>query len=116
MTHFFQYKVPKVEQEFIPCLQLYTEIIQWPWSQPGSLATMSGLDKWLFCSAPKLQDLLTLSSVDALIAALTSSSVFSNYIVDGLRSEDRKPEFVCRKSHQAAAWAIHAATSASFFN
>lgn len=70
----------------------------------------------MFCSAPTLQDLFALPSVDAPIAALTSSSVLTGYVADSLRSEDRKAELVCRKLHQAVAWAICAATSASFFN
>lgn len=56
------FAVPKADQEFIPCPQLFTEIVQSPWSQPGSLAAPNGLDKKMFCSAPNLQDLLALPS------------------------------------------------------
>lgn len=35
---------------------------------------------------------------------------------DGLKSEERKTELGFRKAHQAAAWAIKAATATSFFN
>lgn len=50
------------------------------------------------------------------MANLTSSSVLSNDIADGLWTEDQKAELAFRKTHNAAAWAVRAATSASFFN
>lgn len=36
------FTIPKVEQEFIPCLQLFTEVVQRPWNQPGSLVAPNG--------------------------------------------------------------------------
>lgn len=59
--------------------------------------------------------MLQLPSVDAPVVQLTSSSVLTNNVADGLRTEDRKAE-ILRKNHQSAAWAIKAATLASFFN
>lgn len=32
------FRVPKPEQDFIPCPALFSEVIQRPWNQPGSLA------------------------------------------------------------------------------
>lgn len=49
------FTVPKTEQNFIPCPQLFTEVIKWPWNLPGSLVVPNGLDKKLYCSAPCLQ-------------------------------------------------------------
>lgn len=63
--------------------------------------------------------MLQLPTVDAPIAHLTSSSMLStdvDSIEVCLRSEDRKAELLLRKNHQATAWAIKAATSASFFS
>lgn len=91
-------------------------MVQCPWGVPSSLAAPNGLDKKLYCSAPNLQELLQLPSVDAPVAHLTSSSVLTNDIADCLQMEDRKAELVLCINHQAAAWAIKAATSASFFN
>lgn len=108
--------MPKVEQEFILCPQLFSEVVQRPWGIPGSLASLNGLDKKLYCSVLNLQDLLQLPLVDAPVAHLTSSTVLSNDIADGLCTEDRKAELTFCKTHQAAAWAIKAATSVSFFN
>lgn len=39
--HDYLFMVPKQEQEFIPCPKLFSEVIQRPWSQPGSLAAMT---------------------------------------------------------------------------
>lgn len=41
------FAIPKAEREFIPCPQLFTEMIQRPWAQPRSLAALNGLDKKL---------------------------------------------------------------------
>ncbi|XP_070798961.1 uncharacterized protein [Pituophis catenifer annectens] len=110
------FTTPKPATDFIPCPQLFSEVVQRSWSTPSSLPAPSGLDKKLYCSAPSLQDLLQLPTVDAPVANLTASSVISNDVADGLRSEDRKAEFTFRRTHNAAAWAVKAATSASFFS
>lgn len=108
--------VPSTEQEFIPCPKLFAEVIQKQWSQPGSLAAPSGHNKKLYCTALDLDGILQLPSIDAPVANLVSSAVFSNHIVELLKAEDRKVEVSCRKTHQAAAWAIKTVTSAFFFN
>lgn len=64
------FMIPKPEQEFIPCPTLFSEVIQRPWSQPGSLAAPSGHDKNLYCSAPELELLLQLPSVVAPVASI----------------------------------------------
>lgn len=109
------FQVAKPDKDVIPCPPLFSEVVQSGWAQPGSLMAPSGLDKKLYCVAPELEDLLALPLVDAPVAALASSSVLSGNMVDGLRSEDRKAELAFRKTHQAAAWAVKAATSTSFF-
>lgn len=93
------FTVPKTEQEFIPCPQLFMEVVQRPWVQPSSLLAPNGHDKKLYCSAPNFQGLLHLPSVDAPVASLTSSTVLSNEVADGLRTEDRKAELAFRKTH-----------------
>lgn len=110
------FKVLRAEKDFIPCPQLFSKVVQRPWGVPGSLAAPNTLDKKLYCSAPNLQELLHLPSIDAPVAQLTSSLIFSNDVADCLRSEDRQTELVLRKNHQAAAWAIKAATLALFFS
>lgn len=110
------FNVQPSSHDFVPCPQLFTEVIQRPWILPGSLPAPTSLDKRLYCSAPNLQDMLQLPSVDTPVAQLTSSSLLTNDVADGLRTEDRKAELLLRKNHQAATWAIRAATSASFFN
>lgn len=109
------FQLPKPEQDFIPCPELFTEVVQRSWAHPTSISALNGLDKKLYCSDPTLQDLIQLPTVDEPIAHLTSSSVISNDVLDGLRSEDRKADLSFCKTHQAAAWAIQVATSTSFF-
>lgn len=52
------FKVKKPEQEFVPFPDLFAEVIQRPWAQPGSLAGPNNFDKRLLCSAPELDTLL----------------------------------------------------------
>lgn len=54
--------------------------------------------------------------MEPTIAALASTALVSLEAADGLKAEDRKVELMLRKTHQAAAWALRAATAASFFN
>lgn len=110
------FTVPTPDQDFIPCPELFSEIIKRQWDQPGALSAPSGHDKKLYCADPVLDGLLSLPSVDPPVVSLTSSTVVSNDIVEVLKTEDRRAEVTFRKTHQAAAWAIKAATSASFFN
>lgn len=114
--HDVLFKSSTLDKDFIPCPQLFVEVVQTPWSQPGSLTTPSGHDEKFYCLAPELEDLLALPSVDAPVASLSSSSVISTDIVDGLQAEDRKAELSFRKAHQAATWAIKATMSTSFFS
>lgn len=103
------FQVSNPDKEVIPCPPLFSEVVQSVWGQPGSLTAPSGLDK-------KLEELMTLPTVDVPVASLSSSSIISTDIIDGLKSEERKSELAFRKIHQAATWAIKAATSTSFFN
>lgn len=60
--------------------------------------------------------LLQLPVVDAPVPSLISSSIIFNDIKDSLKMEDKRAKMSFRKAHQVVAWAIRAATSASFFN
>ncbi|XP_060542553.1 lamina-associated polypeptide 2-like isoform X2 [Pantherophis guttatus] len=109
------FQLHKPEQDFIPCPELFTDVVQKSWSQLAYISAPNGLDKKLYCLDPSLQNLIQLPSVDGHVAQLTSSSVISNDVLDSLRTEDKKAELSFHKTHQAAAWAIRAATSTSFF-
>ncbi|XP_034296175.1 lamina-associated polypeptide 2, isoforms alpha/zeta-like [Pantherophis guttatus] len=106
----------KPGRDFIPCPQLFSDVLQSPWSQPGSLMGPTSLDKKLYCGAPELDSLLALPVVDPPIASLSSSSLLSSDALDVLKSEDRKTELSFRKEHQSLAWTIKTATATSFFN
>lgn len=110
------FRLSTLDKDFIPCPQLFTEVIRVPWAQPGSLTATSNQDKKLFCAAPKLEALLALPTIDTPVANLLTSSAISTDPLDGLKSEDRKFELSFRKAHQAAAWAIKTATATSFFH
>lgn len=91
----------KPGKDFIPCLQLFSDMLQSPWTQPGAMMAPSSQDKKLYCSALELDGLLDLPVVDPPVASL-SSSVLSTYALDGLKSEDREAELAFRKTHQAS--------------
>lgn len=110
------FKTVNQEKDFIPCPQLFTEVLQTPWGQLGSLTTPSNQDKKPYCAAPELEALLELLSVDPPVASLASPSVISLDPLDGLKSKDRQAELALCKSHRAVAWAIKTATATSFFN
>ncbi|XP_060550761.1 lamina-associated polypeptide 2-like [Pantherophis guttatus] len=110
------FKSSKPEKDCIPCPQLFTDVIQNSWGQPASLTTPSSLDKKLYCSAPELDDLLTLPAVDQPVTSLSSASVISTDALDGLKAEDKRTEWAFRKAHQEAAWAIRTSTAMSFFS
>lgn len=110
------FQVSKLDHDVIPCPPLFIDVIKTAFGQPGSLTAPSGLDKRLYASTSELEDVLSLPSVDPPVASLSSSSLMTSDIVDGLKAEDRKMELGFRKAHQVAAWAIKAATATSFFN
>ncbi|XP_060550599.1 uncharacterized protein LOC117655455 isoform X2 [Pantherophis guttatus] len=106
----------KPGRDFIPCPQLFSDVLQSPWSQSASSTGPNSIDKKLYCAAPELDAMLSVPVVDTPIANLSSSSLLSTDALDGLKSEDRKSELSFRKEHQALAWAIKTATATSFFN
>lgn len=108
--------VPEPDHDFVPCPDLFSQVIQKPWEHPASLSGPNSFDRKLYCSAPELDALLQLPSVDEPVASLTSSTILVGEAGDGLKFEDKRAEMAFRKSHQATAWAIRAATSSSFFN
>lgn len=65
------FRVPKPEQDFIPCPALFSEVIQRPRNQPGLLAGPNTHDKKFYCAAPNLDVLLQLPLVDAPVASLS---------------------------------------------
>lgn len=92
------------------------KVIQKPWEHPASFSGPNSFDRRLYCSALELDALLQLPTVDEPVAGLTSSSILVGEVGDSLKLEDKRAEMALRKTHQAAAWSIRAATSASFFN
>lgn len=109
------FQVSKPDHDVIPCPPLFADVVKSAFGQPGSLTAPSGLDKCLYAAASELEEVLAMPSVDPPVATLSSSSLMTSDM-DGLKAEDRKMELGFRKAHQAAAWAIKAATATSFFN
>lgn len=106
----------KPGKDFISCPQLFSDVLQSPWSQPGSFVGPNSQDKRLYCAVPELDTLLTLPIVDPPIANLCSSSLLSTDSLDTLKSEDRKSDLAFHKEHQTLAWTIKTSTATSFFN
>ncbi|XP_060547661.1 lamina-associated polypeptide 2, isoforms alpha/zeta-like [Pantherophis guttatus] len=105
-----------VDPETIPAPKLFLDVLQRQWNLPGAGPSPNSLDKRLYNSAPALSDLLQPSPVDAPIVALCNSSHPAGPPEISLCPEDRRAEKTLGKGHQAAAWAIRASSSASFFN
>ncbi|XP_013907846.1 PREDICTED: ribosomal RNA processing protein 36 homolog isoform X1 [Thamnophis sirtalis] len=108
---------PPADLHCIPSPPLFRDTIQDQWSEPGSVTSPSGSDWRLYNVAPELEKLLQWPKIDDPVAALTSPSIVpaSDYM-ESLNLEDKKAEASFRKTHLACAWAIRAATAASFFN
>lgn len=102
-------------QDLVPVPELFVNVVQPQWAQPGSLTNPSRADKNLYYFESNLEDILKLPQVDAPVISLTSNSVLLADLLEGLKAEDKKAEKACHKTHQAAAWSIRASTSASFF-
>lgn len=79
------FAVPTPDHDFIPCPELFSEVIKRQWDQPGALSAPTGHDKKIFCADPVLEGLLTLPMVDPPVVGLTSSTVLSNDVVEVLR-------------------------------
>lgn len=94
--------VSKPDYDFVPCPDLFSQVIQRPWEHPGSLPGPNSFDRKLYCSAPELDALLQVPSVDEPVASLTSSSVLVSEVGEGLKLEDKQAELAFRKTHQAA--------------
>ncbi|XP_032068578.1 uncharacterized protein LOC116505453 [Thamnophis elegans] len=109
------FNVQAPQQELVPVPDLFMDVIQSQWAQPGSQAAPSGRTR-NYSVDPTLENILVLPSVDPPIAALTSNLVLLAHLLEGVKEEDKKAEKAFHKTHQAAAWAIKASSSGSFFN
>lgn len=96
------FKVQKPDQDFVPFPDLFSDVIQHPWGQPGSLAGPRNFDRRLYCSAPELDNLLQLPKVGTPISGLTSSSIIANDAGEGLKVEDKKAEMSFHRTHNAS--------------
>lgn len=65
---------------------------------------------------PDLSNLLQVSTVDAPIVALSSTTHLTGPPEEYLHPEDKRMEKMLVKGHQVAAWSVMAVTAASFFN
>ncbi|XP_013912713.1 PREDICTED: uncharacterized protein LOC106541721, partial [Thamnophis sirtalis] len=74
--------------DLVPASQLFLDIIQRQWVQPGTLATPSGTDRKLFTMEAPLEELLKVPQVDDPIMALTSPPSLPAELLEGLKAED----------------------------
>lgn len=86
------FAVPAPDQDFIPCPELFKDVIKKQWEAPGVLSAPSGHDKRLYCADPVLEGLLNLPTVDPPVVSLSSSTVLSSDAVEVLKSDERRAE------------------------
>ncbi|XP_058021153.1 uncharacterized protein LOC131189195 [Ahaetulla prasina] len=107
---------PSTSNDMVPAPKLFTEVVQRQWVVPGSGPFPNTIDKRLYHMAPEMSSLLQVPTVDAPVVALASSTHFTGPPEESLRPEVKRAEKVLVKGHQAVAWSVKAAASASFFN
>ncbi|XP_060541070.1 uncharacterized protein LOC117659200 [Pantherophis guttatus] len=107
---------PTIDNEEIPSPKLFLDVIQQQWDQPGRYPGQSMTDKQFYNVAPNLTAALEMPTIDKPVAALACADIITNNLDEALNAEDRRAEVSLRKAYNSAAWAIKAATAASFFN
>ncbi|XP_070807546.1 uncharacterized protein [Pituophis catenifer annectens] len=107
---------PTTDNEEIPSPKLFLDVIQQQWDQPGRYPGQSMTDKQFYNVAPNLTAALEMPTIDKPVAALACADIITNNLDEALNAEDRRAEVSLRKAYNSAAWAIKAATAASFFN
>lgn len=100
----------------IPSAKLFLGVVQNQWVSPGTGPLPSTLDKRLYNVGPELSKALEVPSIDLPVVSLSSPNAASAAPEDALCPEDKRLEQTLIKGHQASAWAVRAATSASFFS
>ncbi|XP_029140291.1 dedicator of cytokinesis protein 1 [Protobothrops mucrosquamatus] len=103
-------------QHRIPCPSLFLNAIKKQWSSPASLPLPGTMDKKLYNVAKELEEALEVPQVDEPLGPLVSATAITGEFSEALKAEDRKCESTYKRTHQAAAWVIKTATSASFFS
>lgn len=100
----------------IPTPPLFLDVVKRQWTSPASAPIPSSSDRTNFQVASDMDTLLQLPSIDAPIAALLSSAAVPGDPAENLRPDERRADMVLQRAHLGAAWAIKAASTASFFN
>ncbi|XP_060541090.1 uncharacterized protein LOC132709972 [Pantherophis guttatus] len=104
------------DNEEIPTPKLFRDAVYRQWAQPGAYPGPSVNDKRFYNVAPNLAAALEMPTIDEPVAALVSVNIITNDLDEALTPEDRRTEVNLRKAYNASAWAVKAATAASFFN
>lgn len=107
---------PIATQHKIPCPPMFITAIKKQWVSPTNPPLPTTSDKKLFNVAQDLEDTLEVPTVDEPFGPLISPTAIAGDISEALKAEERKSEMAFRKTHQAIAWAVKAASSASVFN
>ncbi|XP_058037681.1 uncharacterized protein LOC131197525 [Ahaetulla prasina] len=110
------FSVPVIESEEVPAPKLFVEVVDRQWTTPIAGPNPNALDRRLYNLDPNFLKLLQIPTVDAPVVALAGPSVVTGPPEETLLPEDKRAEQTLVKSHQAAAWAVRASSSASFFN
>lgn len=73
-------------QEMIPSPKFFVDVIQQQWDQPGSIPAPSWMDKRMYIAEQKLEELLKIPTVDALLATMASATILSSSTAEGLKT------------------------------
>lgn len=110
------FQEPTVQTEIVPAPKLFSDVVRRQWSFPSSGPIPNNLDKRFYNMATDFTNLLQISTIDAPMVVLSSSSPLMGPPEESLRPKDKKAERTLIKGHQASAWSVQAASEASFFN
>lgn len=102
-TGYLIFSEPTVEAEVIPSPQLFLDVIQRQWGNPGTGPHPTGTERRLYNVAPEMSELLQLPLVDGPVAALTSATPLAIDAMETLKLEDKRVKQALRKTHLALA-------------
>uniref|UniRef100_A0A2D4PTA0 Lamina-associated polypeptide 2 alpha C-terminal domain-containing protein n=1 Tax=Micrurus surinamensis TaxID=129470 RepID=A0A2D4PTA0_MICSU len=95
---------------------MFPTLLDNQWASASASSAPTSYDKKFYNMAPEYEEYLNTHDVDDPVVALASSSQVHTDSDEALKPEEKRLEITLKRGHQANAWAIRTATSASFFN
>ncbi|XP_070591654.1 uncharacterized protein [Erythrolamprus reginae] len=104
------------ESDKVPALEIFLQNVKRPWQHPAAAQGPSNLERRFYTFDDAMENLLLFPPVDKPVATLVSTAVVPSDNADSLKPDERRAETLLKKTHQMAAWALRAASTASFFS